>query len=464
MNNSKLLAPFSALVAGDFLIAYGAIYAAAAIRFGGDPVSIAFDVGVLWYRALIFASITVIVLFCFGMLRTKHRDRFVRTIINTVASILIAAGCTALVSYAVPQAYLGRGVLGLALLLTIVGIVMLRFLFNRFVDEGYFHRRVLVLGASKAAATIESRMRRKTDRLSFKVVGYVPVNGAEVLIDSALLVKLEPAELARFIDENNIDEIVVALDERRDNLPIFELIALRLKGIRITDILSFWEHESGRLKLDVLHPSSLIFADGFACSTWSLTQKRIMDLVAAIFFIVVLAPVMALVAFAVWIESGFTQPVFYYQVRTGYRGKPFRMIKFRSMAIDAEADGKARWAQVDDPRVTKVGRVLRATRLDELPQLFNIAAGHMSFVGPRPERPEFVEELARQIPYYEERHMTKPGITGWAQLAYPYGASVEDSREKLQLDLYYLKHHSLMLDLQIMLRTVEVVFTGNGAR
>ena len=464
LKNRKLLIPFGTLIICNFLVAFGAVYLAAAVRFGGDAVAIAEDVGTLWYRALIFALITTIVLFCFGMLRMKHRDRFLRTGINTIAAVVISAGFFAIVSYAIPQAYLGRGILGIALLLAVAGILAVRFLFNRVVDDGYFQRRILVLGAGMAAATIEQRMRRKTDRLSFQIVGYVPVEGSNTLVDSKLVLNIQDTKLRTFVEKTGIDEIVIAVDERREKLPVADLIAMRLNGIRVTDIQSFWEHESGRLKLDVLRPSSLIFADGFSCTTWSMTQKRVVDLVMACILIVALMPLMLLVALAVWIESGFKHSVFYYQTRTGYRNKPFRMVKFRSMALDAESDGKPRWAEVNDPRVTSVGRIIRAARLDELPQLFNIAAGDMSFVGPRPERPEFVEELSRQIPYYGERHLAKPGITGWAQLSYPYGASVEDSKEKLQLDLYYLKHHSFMLDLQIMLRTVEVVFTGNGAR
>jgi sugar transferase (PEP-CTERM system associated) len=461
---SKMAGPFGALVAADFLIAFASVYAAVAIRFGANSDAILSSVGILWYRALIFAAATIIALFCFGMLRTKHRDRFLRTIINAFAAVAFAAIITVLISYAVPQTYLGRGVLALASIQTVVGVVMLRFFFNRVVDEGYFKRKVLILGTGSAAATIEGGMRRRTDRRSFIIVGYVRIGDGRTEVDSQLTLDIEPENIASFAGENNIDEIVVAMDERREVLPIWELLSLRLSGVQVTEIVSFWEHESGRLKLDVLKPSALVFSDGFSASTWSLVQKRALDIVITGMFIVLAAPIMLFISLAIWLEAGCKNSILYRQVRVGYRGEPFEMLKFRSMAIDAEADGRARWAVSNDPRVTRVGRVIRSTRLDELPQLFNIAMGQMSFVGPRPERPEFVEELNKVIPYYGERHLTKPGITGWAQLSYPYGATVEDAREKLQLDLYYLKHHSLLFDLTIILRTVEVVFTGNGAR
>jgi sugar transferase (PEP-CTERM system associated) len=459
-----MMGPFGALVAADFLIAFTSIYAAAALRFGANAEAILSSVGILWYRALIFAAAIVIALFCFGMLRTKHRDRFLRTITNSFASVAFAATITVLISYLIPQTYLGRGILALASVLTIIGVVILRFVFNRVVDDGYFKRKVLVLGTGSAAATIEGGMRRKTDRRGFIVVGYVPIGDSKSEIDSQLTLEIGPGEIAAFAYANHIDEIVVAVDERREVLPILELVSLRLSGILVTEIVSFWEHESGRLKLDVLKPSTLVFGTGFSSSTWSLMQKRVLDIAITSMFIVLAAPIMLFVSLAIWLEAGCKNSILYRQVRIGFRGVPFEMLKFRSMAVDAEADGEARWAVSNDPRVTRVGRVIRATRLDELPQLFNIAMGQMSFVGPRPERPEFVEQLNKVIPYYDERHLTKPGITGWAQLTYPYGASVEDAREKLQLDLYYLKHHSLLFDLTIILRTVEVVFTGNGAR
>jgi sugar transferase (PEP-CTERM system associated) len=464
LTNQKYLGPFVVLVVADFCVTICSVYLAASVRFAGDFIAVTDNVGILWYRALIFAAATVVALFSLGMLRTKHRDRFLRTISSTTAAVILSTSFMALISYTIPQTYLGRGVLGLSALFTLVGLIIFRYLFNHIVDEGYFKRRILILGAGPSASTIEDRMRRRTDRRSFRIVGYIPCPEEKICIDPLLVISVGLKDVAAYARMHEIDEVVVAIEERRHCLPIQELLELRLAGTRITEIDSFWEQESGRLKLDVLKPSSLVFSEGFSASTWALTKKRAMDVVAATVLLVLAAPVMAIVALAIFIESGFRGPILYRQMRVGHRGQPFEMIKFRSMVVDAEKDGIARWAEKSDPRITKVGRVLRGSRLDELPQLLNITKGNMSFVGPRPERPEFVEELTDAIPYYPERHLAKPGITGWAQLSYPYGASVEDAREKLQFDLYYLKHQSMLLDLLIILRTVEVVFTGHGAR
>jgi FlaA1/EpsC-like NDP-sugar epimerase len=313
--DSKLLGPFGALVTSDFLIALGAVYAAAALRFGGDAHVISISVGVLWYRALIFAAMTVIALFCFGMLRTKHRDRFLRTIVNAISSVALATAMTILITYAIPQAYLGRGILALAAVFTVAGVIMLRFFFNRIVDESYFKRKILILGAGSAAATIENGMRRRTDRQSFVVVGYVPIGAGSSEIESQLTVQIEPGNIAAFASDNGIDEIVVAVDERRHNLPIWELLSLRLSGIRVTDIVSFWEQESGRLKIDVLKPSSLVFGDGFICSAFSLAKKRVLDIFITSIFIVIASPIMLLVSLAIWLEAGCKNSVLYRQVR-----------------------------------------------------------------------------------------------------------------------------------------------------
>ena len=268
-------------------------------------------------------------------------------------------------------------------------------------------------------------------------------------------------DLAR---ERNADEIVIAMDERRGNLPVKELLDARLSGINVIDLLEFFERESGKIRIDLVHPGWLIFSPGFRVSRIRHYAQRSVDLAVSFALIAVSWPVMLLIALAIKCEEGPRAPVFYYQRRVGAFGKIFDVRKFRSMRVNAEADGKAVWASKDDGRVTRVGKVLRTLRLDELPQVFNVLRGEMSLVGPRPERPEFVERLKKDIPYYDERHAVKPGITGWAQLNYSYGASVEDAAEKLMYDLYYIKNQSLIVDLLIILQTVEVVIWGKGAR
>jgi sugar transferase (PEP-CTERM system associated) len=259
-----------------------------------------------------------------------------------------------------------------------------------------------------------------------------------------------------------VDEIVVGVDDRRGNLPMDDLLDCRQAGVTVTDLTTFVERESGRVQLNLLDPSWLVFSGGFDYSTPRRLSKRLFDLVAATVLLLIAWPVMLVVALLVWLEDG--SPILYRQTRVGENGRHFELIKFRSMRVDAEKDGVARWATKDDDRSTRIGKFMRLTRLDELPQLFAVLSGNMSFVGPRPERPHFVDMLSEEIRYYGVRHCVKPGLTGWAQLRYPYGASVRDAEEKLKFDLFYVKNHGLVFDLMIMLQTVEVVLFGRGAR
>ncbi|WP_206171880.1 TIGR03013 family XrtA/PEP-CTERM system glycosyltransferase [Thiorhodococcus mannitoliphagus] len=259
------------------------------------------------------------------------------------------------------------------------------------------------------------------------------------------------------------DEILVAVKDRRGSLPMEQFLDCRMAGISILEPQSFFERELGLVKLDFLTPSWLVHADGFRQGTLTLAIKRFMDVSVALIFLLLLAPIMLLTVLAIAVESRFRHPVFYRQTRVGVNGIAFKVLKFRSMRVDAEADGKARWATKGDPRITRVGAFIRKARIDELPQILNVLKGEMSFVGPRPERPEFVEELARKNLFYAARSRIKPGVTGWAQLRYPYGSSEEDALRKLEYDLYYLKNHSTFLDFLILLQTVEVVLFGKGA-
>jgi sugar transferase (PEP-CTERM system associated) len=270
--------------------------------------------------------------------------------------------------------------------------------------------------------------------------------------------------LLEIATENNADEVVIAMDDRRGNLPVRDLLDCRLRGIDVIDLVGFLERETGKIRIDLVNPGWLIFSEGFRISRFRSVFKRVVDIFVSATLILLSWPVMLLIALAVKFEDGPYAPVLYRQRRVGQGGKPFDCLKVRSMRVDAEADGKAVWAKQNDDRITRVGAMLRTARLDELPQVFNVLKGEMSLVGPRPERPEFVEQLQKKIPYYGERHAVKPGVTGWAQLKYSYGASEEDAAEKLQYDLYYVKNQSFILDIMIILQTVEVVLWGKGAR
>jgi sugar transferase (PEP-CTERM system associated) len=272
-----------------------------------------------------------------------------------------------------------------------------------------------------------------------------------------------PPDLFRWSIENEIDEVVLAMDDRRRDFPMDDLLECRLAGIDVLELSSFLERETGKVRLDVTNPSWIVLGEGFRESSHLLVIERMFDVVVSLLLLIPALPLMLLTAIAIRIEDGLRAPILYRQIRVGRYNKPFQVLKFRSMRQNAEEDG-AVWAVANDPRITRVGACIRKTRIDELPQLLNVLRGDMSFVGPRPERPEFVDELAKRLPYYRSRHAVKPGITGWAQLCYPYGASDQDALEKLQYDLYYVKHRSFLLDLAIVLQTVEVVLWGKGAR
>jgi len=269
------------------------------------------------------------------------------------------------------------------------------------------------------------------------------------------------ARIASIVKEGNVDRIVVALDERRGKFPVDQLLFCRLKGIPVDDGLDFTERLAGKLSVENLHPSALIFSNGFKRSAALKRVKRWVDILLSIIGLTFTFPVSLIVAIAIKLDS--EGPVFYQQERVGEDGEVFRLLKFRSMRVNAEENGPV-WAEAKDSRITRVGKAIRKLRLDEIPQMINVLKGEMSFVGPRPERFFFTEQLRRVIPFYSQRHSIKPGITGWAQISYSYGSTKEDSLEKLKYDLYYVKHMSLLFDLMIILETIKTIFLGRGAR
>lgn len=327
-----------------------------------------------------------------------------------------------------------------------------------------FRRRLLVLGSGPRAREIEQLIHRSSGGRRFHLVGYLAEStlaGADMATASPIWSMPGEDELLDFARRHRVQEIVVAVRDRRGKLPIEQLLECKLNGVRVCDVSSFMEREGGQIRLESLNASWLVFHDGFLRSGFGSFLKRAVDIAASLALLVPGLPFMALAALAISLEDG--GPILYRQVRVGQHGRLFKLTKLRSMRVDAEADG-ARWATRDDRRVTLVGRFIRKTRIDELPQIINVLLGDMSFVGPRPERPEFVAQLTRQIPYFAARHSVKPGITGWAQVRFPYGASVHDSRRKLEYDLYYIKNYSIFLDVLILLHTIRVVLFARGAR
>ncbi|MCK8517163.1 TIGR03013 family PEP-CTERM/XrtA system glycosyltransferase [Methylonatrum kenyense] len=343
-------------------------------------------------------------------------------------------------------------------------IVAERAVVLRFRKMPWLRPRVLVVGSGSRAGVIEQLTRRDSRLMTFDLVGFVPVKETAHAVPKRFLLPCpENENLCDLARRQQVTDIVVGVRERRGGgMPTQALLDCKLAGIRITDLSSFFERQIGQIRLDSLNASWLVFGTGFRQSRVRAFTKRALDIVSSLVLLLIAGPIMLLVALAILATMG--TPVLYRQQRVGQNGKLYWILKFRSMRADAESDGKARWASSDDDRITHLGRFLRKLRLDELPQVFNVLRGEMSFVGPRPERPEFVAALREQIPFYDTRHSIKPGITGWAQVRYPYGASIEDAREKLQFDLYYVKNHSLALDCLILLDTIQVVLFGKGAR
>lgn len=445
-------------------VAFGSIYLAISVRFESFSASVSFfhaTVGQIWPRALLVAGVTSLSLASMGLYQLRQRVRFTGIVVRLLLAALFAQAGLGVLFYLTPALFVGRGLMALAGLFTFTLLTAVRYAFLQLVDEDIFKRRVLVWGAGARAAAIAKRLRRRTDQRGFKLIGYLSAPGDFTNVPDHQIVHQEGG-LLQLAMRHRVEEIVVAPDDRRCGLPIAELLQCRIRGIEISDILAFFERESGRVNVELMHPSWLIFSKGFRCDVVRLTTKRLFDIAISISILLVSSPIALLTAMAIFLED--RGPVLYRQVRVGQNGRPFRVLKFRSMRVDAEANGEAVWARQNDRRVTRVGALIRKLRIDELPQVLNVLVGQMSFVGPRPERPEFVEQLTKAIPYYPERHAVKPGITGWAQVQYRYGSSEKDAREKLEYDLYYVKHHSLAFDLVVLLQTVEVVLFGIGSR
>jgi sugar transferase (PEP-CTERM system associated) len=397
-----------------------------------------------------------------GLYRRGMRDSLVQLILRLVGAFALGGVMLAVLFYVMPNLFLGRGVLVVAAGLAFCGIVLTRLVGVRLLHLDAFKRRVLVLGAG-STASLFSRLRRRSDRLGFELTGFIPQKNEAPQVDPERIVALD-TPLAKYACAHHIDDVVIALDDPRGGFPVDDLMACKMSGVHVLDVSDFFEREGGFLKLDILRPSTMIFSRGFRQSLYGDYLKRVMDVLTGTALLAVSWPFMLLTALGILIEGRGRGSILFRQTRVGQNGRPFTLYKFRSMVMDAESDGVARWAQKQDPRVTRFGSFMRKTRLDELPQLFNVLRGDMSFVGPRPERPEFVEQLASRLPYYHHRHWVKPGLTGWAQINYPYGASENDAFEKLQYDLYYVKNQCISLDLLTIIQTVEVVLWGRGSR
>lgn len=452
---------FVLLATVEFLALVLALYLGLELRFWGG--SWEQEMGSFLPKAIVYAGVMQLSLIAFGVYQ-RQAGRFLDVLLLRIASGLLLGLVPLGVSYyIVPMFFLGRGVITLTVLISFVLISIIRLYFRQIVKERNMWSRVLVLGSGESANLIR-KATRDGELRGLNILGYLVMPGdPEHELNDDYIVLDSP--LVDYVEKNDVDEIVLAVDDRRHGgIPAKDLLDCKMSGIDILDMVTFFEIRTGKIRLDMLYPSWLYLAEGFRVSTFRNMLKRTFDLTAVLLLLPVALPLMLLSAIAVFVESGGRGSVLYKQTRVKQDGRTFQIYKFRSMVADAEKDGVARWASKNDSRITRVGAVLRNCRLDELPQLFNVLTGDMSFVGPRPERPEFVEKLAKIIPYYEERHRVKPGLTGWAQIRYPYGDSEQDGLEKLQYDLYYVKNFSIFMDLLILLQTAEVILLGKGAQ
>ena len=445
----------------ELLVLYSSVYVAGAIVLGSLSECVRL-LGPVAPKAALVSVVALVSLVAMGLYQFHQRLYFSESVVRVLVGLALASLGLAIIFYAYPPLMITRDIASVAIGYALFLLLGVRYVFIRTVDENVFRRRSLVYGAGGRAASI-SAIRRRADRRGFKVVARVAAMGDTIVEDKDVL-RTNGKSITDIAIESGAEEIVVAMDDRRGNLPIRDLLNAKLQGIDVIDLLEFLERETGKIRIDLVSPGWLIFSPGFRSSRMQRFAKRVLDFVVSGALLLVSWPVMLLVVLAIKMEDGVSASVMYRQRRVGRGGVPFDVLKFRSMSEDAEADGVAVWATQNDSRITRVGNFLRNSRLDELPQVLNVLAGQMSIVGPRPERPEFVDELQENVPYYSERHVLQPGVTGWAQLKYSYGASEEDAIEKLQYDLYYIKNQTIMLDILIILQTVEVVLWGKGAR
>jgi sugar transferase (PEP-CTERM system associated) len=438
----------------ELVLIFGSVALAAAVQSTPDLASN------LW-------KILLVTLIC--QLCLYYNDFYDLTLVHSnrelVVRLLQAAGAASIVLAALyflqPDLMIGDGIFVSALFVFLVAILGWRLLFNRVSGSMTLQERVLFVGTGDTARKV-ARQILDQHEFAYRVIGFIDDDASRIgerIVNPAIVGT--PADIDRLIATHRIDRIVVGLSDRRGKLPVEELLRAKMAGIRVEDATTTYERVTGKILIDDLRPSWLIFSDGFRVSRVTRLMKRTIDLALSVVLAVVTLPLMIGTALLILFEDG--GPILYRQERVGENGRTFVLAKFRSMRKDAEKAGKPIWARDGDDRITRIGRFIRKTRLDELPQLWNVLRGDMSFVGPRPERPFFVEQLSREIPFYQQRHAVKPGLTGWAQVKYRYGSSLEDAMEKLRYDLYYIKHLSVIFDLTIVFDTVKVVLFRKGA-
>jgi len=455
-------ARLNALVLVEHILIVLAVIAAAILRFGLPNWTPTAFADLVWRAFLIAAVLQVCLHYCdLYDLRTLTDRRDLLT--GLLQALGAASVILALLYYWIPDLIIGRGVFVLASILTGGLVAGWRLAFEWLSVRIGPAERLLIVGTNAAAVTLARELFDRRSELGVELVGFVDADPGRIgapVINPGVIGTV--ADIPTVVRERRVDRVVVSLADARGKLSMEQLLTMKLnQGVRFDHLVSVYEQYTGKIAVENLRPSWMVFSEGFRSSRSQAAAKRMFDVLLASIGLFVSAPIMVLVAAAVRLSS--PGPVLYSQLRVGKDGKTFRIRKFRSMRADAEATTGAVWSRTNDPRVTKVGRLFRRTRLDELPQLWNVLRGDMSFVGPRPERPEFVANLSEEIRFYGQRHVVRPGLTGWAQVRHNYGASVKDSLEKLQYDLFYIKHMSFSFDLFIVLETIKTVLVRSGS-
>jgi sugar transferase (PEP-CTERM system associated) len=445
----------------ESVLIFSSVIIAVYVRFGNDAVLYIISEPVV-PKALLITLICQISLYYFDLYDFKVTNSNMELGIRLLQALGISSITLAVIYYIFPSFIIGRGIFLITLFFLVAFVASWRLSYDWVLKTRRFTNRVLIIGSGDLAREITREILNKKDS-GFYVVGFLEYDSDKVgtsIINPKVIGTYN--HLPQIAINKNVDKIVVAIQEKRGKMPMKELLECRLKGMDIEDGTTFYERITGKVAVENINPSSLIFSKGFNHLRITTTLKQFFDMTLSAVGLTLLSPSFLIVSLLIKIDS--RGPIFFSQKRVGKDGKVYSLVKFRSMRNNAESLTGPVWAQTDDDRVTRVGRIIRKTRIDELPQIFNVLKGDMSIVGPRPERPFFVKKLEKGVPYYSLRLCVKPGITGWAQINYNYGASVEDSLKKLQYDLYYIKNMSIFFDLYIIFKTIKVVLFGKGAR
>ncbi len=446
---------------GDIALAISALYAGSIVRFGSFQAfqGIEYIFGLHGAKTLLAIMIPIFSSFLLELYNNGNNTSKKELLIKVASGIVVSFVLLSVIYYLMPSLIIGRGVF--LFFLSIFGFSQFiwHLTYKYCLSFPAFVQRVLIIGTGPLAKHIGKTI--TSTNHTYALAGYVDCSSETLFISPKGIIH-NGRKILETVQDEKADKIVVSLTERRGALPLSELLSCKLNGIGVLDAPSFYEELTGKLLIENIQPSWLIFSDGFKTTFTKKIVKKIFDAVFAIIGSIIVFPLIPIIAFLIKIDS--QGPVFLRQTRVGEKEKRFVLYKFRTMCQDAENKTGAVWTQKDDPRITRIGKILRKIRLDEIPQFYNVLKGDMSFIGPRPERPEFIEHLKKKIPYYAERHVVKPGITGWAQVKYSYGASTEDAIEKLRYDLFYIKHLTLFFDLLIILETIKVVIFGRGGR